>query len=1331
MTTDQPNKRFFLRAAVLLLAVIMTATTARADSLEDAYWQYSDAPGGTCTITGNTLPDKQKASTYDLTIPKTLGGKTVSGFSWNALSGFTRLKTIRFYQDASIENMPYMQNNTYFSTILLIDGNGETVEGGTNCLPASMIEIGNAFTGSGITSLTMPGVTSIGDRAFEGCNSLTSVTFGQAATGIGGYATPFAKISSTCMVTYPGSMSNWSVYNYQYSPKLKVSCTDGSCGWCGDGWAAGWTNENNLYKDNSCVYWTLDNSGLLTIDCLNQDIILDNYFSKQVVKTKYWTGVNVTSLRVGRVYAIDYLQHASLTTIVVDEGNPKYDSRDGCNAIIETATNTLVYGCKSSSIPSSVTSIGAYAFKETTLTSIVIPSSVTSIGAFAFSSCSALTSVVIPSSVTSIGSYAFSGCSGLTSVVIPSSVTSIGKFTFYSCPNLANLCFDGTEAQWNAVTKGDYWNSGVSSDFAVRWPCAVTASAGEASIAIPYGQEWTDITVTLNSLTMGWFWNEDAQARVADAVAVTPLVGSGASMNLTFYKDSEVTLTGRKGAGAHTNTSALSESLTAAGQSATLWVHIPEEVWAAAAAGDYSTYLNYDAVFISNDPAETYTYSLGSGAQVALSLTVPEAITLTFDANGGTGTMDAVSGRVGVGVQLPACTFTAPDGKDFLCWNTQAYGNGTRYYAGSTFMPAASQTLYAEWAEPCAVTASASEASIAIPYGQEWTDIAVTLNSLTLGWFQNGTNPARVADAVAVTPLVGNAASMDLTFYKDGEVTLTGRKGAGAHTNTGALSESLTAAGQSATLWVHIPEEVWAAAAAGDYSTYLNFDAAFVCNDPAETYAYSLGSEARVALSLTVPEAATLTFNANGGTGTMQAVSGRVGVGVQLPTCTFTAPVGKDFLCWNTQADAGGTRYYAGSTFMPAASQTLYAEWGEGYVIDLTATAVGESVVIPLGLSAQLTQLTGYFNNETDPMGLDVNLDGVKDLAIVQEYDDVNDVMTASVTKLTSLTENYRFVLPAPTEEGEYGSVLIKFVSSDSAVEPGAIELLYDDNGTYNSGQLLVLKDGHPHNLMLSGRTIHTDGKWNTLCLPFNIDDFSGTPLEGFTVKELDTETAYSGHVTGIDGETLYLNFKDASSIEAGKPYIVKKSGSADIVNPVFYNVTVTTATGEVTNPFRESYEDPEFITVAVPTDVVFTDGKFCGNYDPVRISGEDRSVLFLGAANNLHFANGETLGALRAFIKIDEAAQPTAYVIDFGNGETAKGLLGVILGDANGDGQVTITDAVAIVNYILGNPSANFNIVAANVNGDKDDEGKPKITITDAVAVVNIILNSGGSSAP
>ena len=71
------------------------------------------------------------------------------------------------------------------------------------------------------------------------------------------------------------------------------------------------------------------------------------------------------------------------------------------------------------------------------------------------------------------------------------------------------------------------------------------------------------------------------------------------------------------------------------------------------------------------------------------------------------------------------------------------------------------------------------------------------------------------------------------------------------------------------------------------------------------------------------------------------------------------------------------------------------------------------------------------------------------------------------------------------------------------------------------------------------------------------------------------------------------------------------------------------------------------------------------------------------------------------------------------------------VLGDADGNNAVTITDAVAVVNCILGNPSSGFNEAAANVNGDVDAEGNPIISITDAVGVVNIILNSGASAPP
>ena len=129
-----------------------------------------------------------------------------------------------------------------------------------------------------------------------------------------------------------------------------------------------------------------------------------------------------------------------LTSIIVETGNTKYDSRDNCNAIIETAKNKLIVGCKNTIIPNSVTSIGWDAFSGCTgLTSITIPNSVTSIGSYAFEGCTGLTSVEIGNSVTSIGDYAFRDCTGLTSVTIPNSVTSIGNCAFGVCTGLTSI----------------------------------------------------------------------------------------------------------------------------------------------------------------------------------------------------------------------------------------------------------------------------------------------------------------------------------------------------------------------------------------------------------------------------------------------------------------------------------------------------------------------------------------------------------------------------------------------------------------------------------------------------------------------------------------------------------------------------------------------------------------------------------------------------------------------------------------------------------------------------------------------------------------------------
>ena len=129
-----------------------------------------------------------------------------------------------------------------------------------------------------------------------------------------------------------------------------------------------------------------------------------------------------------------------LTSIKVDSDNSVYNDGNGSNCIIETKSNTLIMGCKTTIIPNSVTSIGMWSFEGCHgLTSVAIPNSVTSIGYGAFYYCTGLTSLTISNSVTSIGERAFEDCTGLTSLTIPNSVTQIGKEAFYGCTGLTSL----------------------------------------------------------------------------------------------------------------------------------------------------------------------------------------------------------------------------------------------------------------------------------------------------------------------------------------------------------------------------------------------------------------------------------------------------------------------------------------------------------------------------------------------------------------------------------------------------------------------------------------------------------------------------------------------------------------------------------------------------------------------------------------------------------------------------------------------------------------------------------------------------------------------------
>jgi hypothetical protein len=129
----------------------------------------------------------------------------------------------------------------------------------------------------------------------------------------------------------------------------------------------------------------------------------------------------------------------SLTYVVVAKGNMVYESRENCNAIIEKATNTLIYGSRNTTIPDGVTSIGNYALS----------------GRYR------LTNINIPDSVKSIGLKAFEHCESLTEITIPESVTNIQWEAFSCCFSLRTITYNGTQEQWKNIQLHHRWNDHV------------------------------------------------------------------------------------------------------------------------------------------------------------------------------------------------------------------------------------------------------------------------------------------------------------------------------------------------------------------------------------------------------------------------------------------------------------------------------------------------------------------------------------------------------------------------------------------------------------------------------------------------------------------------------------------------------------------------------------------------------------------------------------------------------------------------------------------------------------------------------------------------------
>ena len=194
---------------------------------------------------------------------------------------------------------------------------------------------------------------------------------------------------------------------------------------------------------------------------------------------------------------------------------------------------------------------------------------------------------------------------------------------------------------------------------------------------------------------------------------------------------------------------------------------------------------------------------------------------------------------------------------------------------------------------------------------------------------------------------------------------------------------------------------------------------------------------------------------------------------------------------------------------------------------------------------------------------------------------------------------------------------------------PSAGSISLTDNA--DNSTVISTNDGYVADVTLAGRTLYRDGDWNTLCLPFDVDDFTGTIFADATVKTLESSS--------FAGGTLTMNFSNVTSIEAGKPYIVKwENSDTDISNPVFANVTISNTTDNAS-------------TTCVD---------FVGTYSPTVIyESGDKHNLYLGGGSHIYYPDTEgfKVNACRGYFQLKNgliagniSAGVKAFVLDFGD---------------------------------------------------------------------------------
>ena len=339
------------------------------------------------------------------------------------------------------------ENNSAYKSI---DGNLYSKDGKT-LIQYTIGKIDSTFT-------VPDSVTNIGDRAFAGCTTLTSVTMTGNVTTIG--VRSFYWCKGLKSITISDSITDICDYAFDFCESL----TDVYYGGLEKDWEAVSIGSDNSCLTNATIHFvysegleffsngdgTCSVSGIGT--CTDTEIRIPPVSPAGDVVTGIGAHAfpvrdNITSITIPetviKISESAFYVCSGLTDIKVDKNNKAYQSVDG-NLYSKDGTVLIRYAMgkteKEFAIPDGVTSIDRSAFRDcNNLERVVISNGVTSIGDDAFYGCRGLTSVTIPDSVTTIGGNAFENCTSLTDVTIPENVSNIGGYAFANCTSLVSM----------------------------------------------------------------------------------------------------------------------------------------------------------------------------------------------------------------------------------------------------------------------------------------------------------------------------------------------------------------------------------------------------------------------------------------------------------------------------------------------------------------------------------------------------------------------------------------------------------------------------------------------------------------------------------------------------------------------------------------------------------------------------------------------------------------------------------------------------------------------------------------------------------------------------